>query len=91
MAKKTTTQEGPVGAAKAAPKRQVAVRVPATKTATRNSAKKSNGTEARAGVAQEVIAVRAYFISQQRLAAGVPGDSFGDWLEAERQLREESQ
>jgi hypothetical protein len=37
-------------------------------------------------LAPEVVALRAYFISEQRAAAGKPGDSMTDWLEAERQL-----
>ncbi len=37
----------------------------------------------------EVIALRAYFISEARQGAGQPGDSTTDWLEAERQLRAE--
>lgn len=38
----------------------------------------------------ERIAVRAYFLSENRHAHGVPGDSQSDWHEAERQLRAES-
>jgi hypothetical protein len=91
MAKKSTIKEGAVASANAAPKRQVSLRVPATKNNSRPSGARSNGKEARTGgTTQEVIAVRAYFICQQRLAAGLPGDSFGDWLEAERQLREDA-
>lgn len=37
----------------------------------------------------EVIALRAYYISEARQAAGLPGDSTTDWLEAERQIRAE--
>jgi hypothetical protein len=90
MAKKLTTKEGAAVTAKAAPKRQVTIRVPATKARTRKPASKSNGSDDRSRVTQDVIALRAYFISEQRLSAGLPGDSFGDWLEAERQLREET-
>lgn len=35
---------------------------------------------------QEQIAVRAYFISQQRQQMGLAGDHLSDWMEAERQL-----
>ncbi len=38
----------------------------------------------------ENIALRAYFLSQSRRSLGVAGDAEGDWLEAERQLSEES-
>jgi hypothetical protein len=36
------------------------------------------------------IAVRAYFIGEHRRYLGLAGDSEGDWLEAERQLRSEA-
>jgi hypothetical protein len=42
-------------------------------------------------LAPEVIALRAYFISEQRHAEGREGDSLSDWLEAERQLLAENQ
>ncbi len=32
------------------------------------------------------IALSAYYIGQRRRAAGLPGNSESDWLEAERQL-----
>lgn len=38
-------------------------------------------------ITYEDIALRAYFIGQDRTNAGLPGNSEGDWLEAERQLR----
>ena len=40
-------------------------------------------------LAPEQIALRAYYISEQRHAAGQSGDSLSDWLEAERQLLSE--
>ena len=36
------------------------------------------------------ISVRAYFIGEHRRYLGLAGDSEGDWLEAERQLRSEA-
>ena len=42
-------------------------------------------------LAPEIVAVRAYFISEQRKAEGRQGDSMSDWLEAERQLLAEGQ
>ncbi len=39
-----------------------------------------------AQIPQEVIALRAYFIGETRMRAGLPGDSLSDWIEAERQL-----
>ena len=35
------------------------------------------------------VALRAYFIAQDRHANGIPGSPETDWLEAERQLRAE--
>jgi hypothetical protein len=35
------------------------------------------------------VALRAYFISEQRLLTGRPGDPEQDWIEAERQLAAE--
>jgi hypothetical protein len=37
----------------------------------------------------EQIRLRAYFISEQRRNAGIGGDEHGDWLRAERELRDE--
>ncbi len=37
----------------------------------------------------EEIAVRAYFISQKREQAGIPGSPVDDWLKAEQELLEE--
>lgn len=36
------------------------------------------------------VSLRAYFIAEKRMAAGLPGDSDQDWLEAERQLMAET-
>lgn len=36
---------------------------------------------------QEEIALRAYFISEERQRRGLPGSHEDDWLEAERQLK----
>jgi hypothetical protein len=41
-------------------------------------------------ITDEAIRIRAYLISQWRMQNGVPGDSAHDWLEAQRQLQEES-
>jgi len=35
------------------------------------------------------IALRAYFIAEKRQQLGLPGDPSQDWVEAERQLRQE--
>lgn len=41
-------------------------------------------------ITDEAIQMRAYFISEWRSRHGVAGDSAHDWLEARRQLQEES-
>ena len=41
------------------------------------------------GFTQDDIALRAYFLSEKRREHGLAGDQHQDWLEAERQLREE--
>ena len=43
-----------------------------------------------AAVNEEEIRIRAYLISEWRMQNGVAGDSAHDWLEARRQLQEES-
>lgn len=40
-------------------------------------------------ISLEDISLRAYFISERRRHHGWPGDEHSDWVEAERQLREE--
>jgi hypothetical protein len=40
-------------------------------------------------ISSEDIALRAYFIAQDRQQFGRPGTPEGDWFEAERQLRSE--
>ena len=48
----------------------------------------------KAGKAAEIrgedIKLRAYFIAERRAKMGWHGDSTGDWVEAERQLRAEA-
>ena len=41
-------------------------------------------------ISSEAIAMRAYFIAERREKMGWHGDSTGDWVEAERQLRAEA-
>ena len=41
-------------------------------------------------VTAEHIAVRAYFLAENRHAAGIPGDHASDWHEAETQLQAEA-
>ena len=41
-------------------------------------------------ISQDDIALRAYYIGEERRRTGTPGSSHGDWLEAECQLRAET-
>ncbi len=41
-------------------------------------------------ISVEDISLRAYFIAERRRHHGWPGDEHSDWVEAERQLREEA-
>ena len=38
----------------------------------------------------EQIQLRAYFISEQRMTLGLAGNSTSDWIQAERELKEEA-
>jgi hypothetical protein len=95
------SSEGAVSkAAKLPPKRKVVAKPAAVEAAVKPKARKAPAkAEApksailaapirpeNVQLAPEVVALRAYFISEQRTAAGKPGDSMTDWLEAERQL-----
>jgi len=42
-------------------------------------------------LAQEHIALRAYFISEERQRTGRDGNHLSDWMEAERQLMREAE
>ena len=79
-------------ATKAAPKARTASK---PKTAARSEAglaalepakAKARKTHGSGGVRQEDIAVRAYLIAEKRQQLGLPGDSLGDWVAAEREL-----
>ncbi len=52
--------------------------------------RKPGASGAKASLAAEEIALRAYFIAERRAAMGWPGDSTGDWLQAEQQLHAEA-
>jgi hypothetical protein len=43
-----------------------------------------------AGLSDEQIRIRAYFISERRRRFALPGDADSDWLEAKRQLLSET-
>lgn len=56
--------------------------------ATKPKAPKKEKTEVL--ISNDDIALRAYFIAERRAQFGWHGDQTGDWVEAERQLREEA-
>ena len=107
MGTNSTSSEGAVSkAAKLPPKRKVVVRPAAIESAIKTKPRSTSipseapespapvsspGIPAGTQLAPEVIALRAYFISEQRKAEGREGDSLSDWLEAERQLLFENQ
>jgi len=62
----------------------------ATSTTLQSSSKASpKAAPKKAAPSQEQIALRAYFISERRQQLGWEGDHLSDWMDAERQLREE--
>lgn len=71
---------------------------PATKPKTRAKPKaastprkaKAVAPSVKIGFSTEEIALRAYFIAEDRQRHGKPGTESGDWHEAERQLRAEA-
>lgn len=68
--------------AKAAPAKPAPAKAPVAR-------KKTSKPIVRAGFSNEDVALRAYYIAEERQRAGRPGDSHSDWIEAERQLRKE--
>ena len=80
------------------PKKKSRAAVPATKkkkaaTAKKSAAKKPAASPDKEPVepTDEQIRLRAYFLAERRHKLSLPGDSAHDWIEARRQLIEESQ
>ena len=95
MGTKRTSSEGAVKkAAKLPPKRKVVARTKSTETAVRATKPKPEAKApertASPAVSTDLVALRAYFISEKRIADGIEGDALTDWLEAERQILAES-
>lgn len=97
-AKKTTKKTAAKKAAKApeqAPPLKPAKKAAAKKAPAKKAAKKATKHEAneakparKSAPSIDVIARSAYLNYRRRVENGLPGDSQGDWWEAERQLRE---
>jgi hypothetical protein len=58
--------------------------------ASRDSSKKASSAPALREPTDEEIRIRAYFLAERRIQLSLPGDSAHDWIEARRQLIEES-
>ena len=87
-AKPAKTTKPPKAASKRAPGgagKTSAARKPRATTSGRKT-----GKPGRVVISDEDIRLRAYFISEQRMQSGLPGDSAHDWLEARRQLQDEA-
>lgn len=59
-------------------------------TTKKTAAKKAVAKKPPALPSPDIVARAAYLNYRSRVEQGLPGDSHGDWLEAERQLTEES-
>ena len=77
----TTAPKGRV-----ATKPKAATRTAGAVTAAKTAAPAKKKAAKAATIRQEDIAFRAYLIGEKRQQLGLPGDSLGDWVEAERQL-----
>lgn len=67
------------------------VEAKAAKPKARKSQAAPRKTAAKApAITDEEIALRAYYIAERRQKMGWHGDSTGDWVEAERQLKAEA-
>ena len=69
------------------PAKKAAAKKTAKKAATK--ALKSDKPEKKFPPSPDLVARSAYLNYRRRVENGLPGDSHGDWLQAERQLREE--
>jgi hypothetical protein len=88
---KKTVESAPKepAAAKAPVAKKAAKKAAAKKAAAKKAAPKSGKPAAAKPAAQpspDSIARAAYLNYRRRVEQGLPGDSHGDWLEAERQL-----
>ena len=86
-AKTTATKAAPK--ARAASKPNTETRAKGAVAAPKTARTKTRRTQGDVGVRPDDIAVRAYLIAERRQQLGLPGDSLGDWLDAERQLLRE--
>ncbi|MFT4175382.1 MAG: hypothetical protein QM627_01890 [Luteolibacter sp.] len=86
-AKKTAKKEVAPTAKKTAAKKTAVKKTAAKKTTT---AKATVEKKPLAKISPDVLARAAYLNYRRRVENSLPGDAYGDWLEAERQLKETS-
>lgn len=84
-----TGEETPKTVAKKAAKKAAAKKVAAKVAAPAPTAVKPPAKKAAAKPSLDVIARAAYLNYRRRVEQGLPGNSQGDWLEAERQFAEQ--
>lgn len=83
-------------AAETAPTKPVAEKAPPAKPVTAKpkasprAAKTTAVRKKKPAFSQDDIALRAYYIAERRLSAGIHADPHQDWIEAERQLAYEA-
>jgi transglutaminase/protease-like cytokinesis protein 3 len=87
----STKKSKPEKPTKAAKSEKTAKAAKPTRTKTPASAKKAAPKAAAPAISNDDIALRAYFIAERRHKMGWAGNSESDWIEAERQLRQEAQ
>lgn len=82
-------QPAPVSSPVLAPPEVKTVKAKATKAAKPAAKKPAAKKTAAVEIPYAEIELRAYYIAEKRQRDGILGDSSGDWIEAERQLRAE--
>ena len=87
-AKKTAKKATQPADAGAKPAKKAAKKAPAKKAAKKAANSAPAPEKKKSPPPLEAVARGAYLNYRRRVEQGLPGDSHGDWLEAERQLRE---
>jgi len=87
-AKKTAKKATKPADADAKPAKKAAKKAPAKKAAKKAASSALAPEKKKSSPPLEAVARGAYLNYRRRVEHGLPGDSHGDWLEAERQLRE---
>jgi hypothetical protein len=89
--KKTGKRQAPRSAITAKkPRKPSATRDTAERTAHISASPQADVTHASEEPSDDIVRLRAYFISERRRRFALPGDAESDWLEAKRQLLSEA-